>query len=603
MGTVLLPGTAFLELALKAGEEAGAGYVEELTLQAPLVFSGQGAVQVQVTVAPGDDEATRAISIHSRPAAQAEEEGAGEWTLHATGTLGSEAPPAPEPLAAWPPPGAEPLDVADLYERLAESGFDYGPAFQGLRAAWSDGDRVYAEAVLDEAQQEGAAGFAIHPALLDSALHGALLEEAEGETRVPFAWKGVSVSSPGASSLRVRLDFDQDRLSLTAESEGGMPVLAVDSLLTRQIDRAQLAAKPNDSLYGLDWAESALPDLEASAEAPEDPKPQPIDTRPWTEGNPIAATHAATAKVLEAIQAHLAEADPGQGPLVFLTAGALAAPGAKPSLAAAALAGLVRSAQTEHPGRFALIDTDASDASAEALDAAIAATEDEPQLALREGTAFAARLAPAEEGREGGTEGEAEDPAGSPALDPEQTILITGGLSGLGALFARHLAEAHGARHLLLVSRSGEKAEGAKELKDELEALGAAVTIAACDVSKSSSAARPLRRDPRLPPPRRDRPLRRPARRRPGRVPSSRAPRPCPHPQGRRRLAPARAERRAGVVCTSSSSPRSPPRWAAPARATTPPPTPSSTPSPSAAGLKACPPPRSPGAFGSASQS
>ena len=69
-------------------------------------------------------------------------------------------------------------------------------------------------------------------------------------------------------------------------------------------------------------------------------------------------------------------------------------------------------------------------------------------------------------------------------FDPEKTTLITGGLSGLGALFARHLAQAHGARHLLLVSRSGERAEGAKELKDELEGLGAAVTIAACDVSE-----------------------------------------------------------------------------------------------------------------------
>ncbi|HEX6687767.1 MAG TPA: type I polyketide synthase, partial [Solirubrobacterales bacterium] len=66
-------------------------------------------------------------------------------------------------------------------------------------------------------------------------------------------------------------------------------------------------------------------------------------------------------------------------------------------------------------------------------------------------------------------------------------VLITGGLSGLGALVARHLAEKHGARRLLLVSRRGPEAKGATELKAELEELGAEVSIAACDVSDRSA--------------------------------------------------------------------------------------------------------------------
>ncbi len=68
-------------------------------------------------------------------------------------------------------------------------------------------------------------------------------------------------------------------------------------------------------------------------------------------------------------------------------------------------------------------------------------------------------------------------------IDPQKTVLVTGGTGGLGALTARHLAEHHGARHLLLISRSGEKAKGARELKSELAELGAKTTIAACDVS------------------------------------------------------------------------------------------------------------------------
>jgi NAD(P)-dependent dehydrogenase (short-subunit alcohol dehydrogenase family)/acyl carrier protein len=141
------------------------------------------------------------------------------------------------------------------------------------------------------------------------------------------------------------------------------------------------------------------------------------------------------------------------------------------------VAGLLRSAHSEHPGRFGLIDTDGSEASAEALQAAIVASATEPQIALREGQALAARLSVAR------GDPEAEDQTEAQPFDPEKTILVTGGLSGLGALFARHLAARHGAKHLLLVSRSGERAKGATELQAELAELGAEATIAACDVS------------------------------------------------------------------------------------------------------------------------
>ena len=76
-----------------------------------------------------------------------------------------------------------------------------------------------------------------------------------------------------------------------------------------------------------------------------------------------------------------------------------AAEGEAPDPAAAAIWGLVRSAQSEHPGRFALIDTDGSEASEEALAAALALGAEEPQLALREGEALAPRLARVDGGR------------------------------------------------------------------------------------------------------------------------------------------------------------------------------------------------------------
>ena len=115
--TPILPGTAFLELALQAAERCGAKAIGELTLQAPLPLPEQGAVQLQVNVSGQDEEGNgRSRSTHARRAS--EEDEAPEWSTHATGTLTSEAKPAPEPLAAWPPEGAEQIALENLYEQL-----------------------------------------------------------------------------------------------------------------------------------------------------------------------------------------------------------------------------------------------------------------------------------------------------------------------------------------------------------------------------------------------------------------------------------------------------------------------------------------------------
>ncbi len=473
LGTVILPGTAFLELALRAGELTGAQTVSELTLQAPLLLAEQGAAQIQLAVSAPGEQGARPISIHSR----AEEQGeAGEWVLNATGVLSTEAPEAPEPMIAWPPEEAEQIETDDLYERLAEIGFDYGPAFQGLKAAWQEGEAIYAEVSLPEERREEAGRYGIHPALLDAAFHAALgiALEGEGKPAVPFDWRGVRVPGPGPSSLRVQLGVQGDRLRLIAADPSGTPVVEVGSVLGRPVEQSQLAsAGRQGSLYRLERQELSLPE-------PSEEATTLVDTREWESvEHPVEASHAIAAKALELIQAHLADEEAAQTRMVFLTEGAIDTGEAEPSLPAATLAGLLRSAHSEHPGRFALIDTDGSEASSEVIERAIAASATEPQLALREGGALAARLAEAKsEASEGGGEPVEE----TRALDPEETILITGATGALGALFARHLAQ-RGAGNLLLVSRSGEKARGAKELKAELEELGARATIAACDVS------------------------------------------------------------------------------------------------------------------------
>jgi acyl transferase domain-containing protein/acyl carrier protein len=533
MGTRLLPGTGFVELALAAGQRVGSPGLEELTLQAPLLLGEQGALQIQLAVSECDEAGKRSIDIHSRAQASPEDESQ-EWTLHASGVLCSERDTLVEELESfaeqpWPPAGAEELDSEFLYDRLAEAGYNYGPSFQGLRSAWRVGDELYAEVALGSQQESQAHGFCIHPALLDAALHALLLEALDAqrsEVEVPFSFSGVGLYGQGASSLRVRFGKDAERLSVLALDGDGAPVLAIQALEARVIDQSQLRAQRqgHEALFELEWMEqpnvspngSALratqlcsgegllipgvelesfADLETLEHAIEQGASSPklvlveaktiaehVQRRTEADGAaelPQAAgeelveiVRRITESVLELLQAWLASERFSEARLVLVTEGALAVGrGEDPNLAQAALVGLLRSAQSEHPDRFVLIDMDSSEASAGALYGALSSAE--PQLALRRGALYAPRLARVK----------VKDADCLPALDPSATVLITGGTGGLGALLARHMVTEHGVRGLLLVSRSGEKADGAQALAIELRGFGCDVRVAACDVS------------------------------------------------------------------------------------------------------------------------
>ncbi|MFE5588183.1 SDR family NAD(P)-dependent oxidoreductase, partial [Kitasatospora sp. NPDC056531] len=518
-GTVLVPGTGMLELALRAGERAGCEHVEELTLEAPLVVPERGGVQIQLAVGESDGTGRRSLSLHSRIHEEgADEELAGAWVCHATGTLATEAAAAavaaagaaaPD-LMVWPPRDAVALDVTDLYERFAEREFTYGPAFRGVRAAWRRGEEVFAEVALPAEEHGQAARFGIHPALFDSMLHAVALGamEQEGQGRLPFAWSGVSLHAVGATTLRVRLaPTGTDAMSLHAADIAGTPVISVESLLSRPITLDQVRAARGagrDSLFRIDWTELRVPDAGAMSagrawlgEVPaglgglagdrfEDlaALADKIDAGAEVPGtvllpiavgmeDPIAGVRETAARVLAVVQAWVADERWADSRLVLVTRGAVAVePGVDVAdLAAASVWGLVRSAQSEHPGRIVLLDVDGEDAS-HVLPFAVAGTE--PQVALRRGTAFAPRLS-----RVAGVA--AED--AKVAFGPEGTVLVTGATGTLGALVARHLVARHGVRHLLLASRSGEAAPGAAELVAELTEAGAQVTLAACDVA------------------------------------------------------------------------------------------------------------------------
>jgi acyl transferase domain-containing protein/short-subunit dehydrogenase/acyl carrier protein len=443
LGSLLLPGTAFVELALQAGHHVSCDVVQELTLEAPLILPERGGVAVQVVV----DEA-RNVGIYSRVDEQT-------WTRHATGVVGTGGDTA-DNLAEWPPHG-DPVDLDGAYERLADQGYVYGPMFRGLKAAWSDGDDTYAEVALPEGAEAGRYG--IHPALLDSALHAQLVAiEESGDTQLPFAWNGVTLHRTGASELRVRIrKTSDDSASVLVTDMVGDPVLFVESLVSRAMSVEQLSVdRQHDSLFHVVW--SAVPaagNEEATREV-------------------VPSGKGALAHVLGRVQSWLADEANADNRLVFVTRNAVDTDDV--DLAAAPVWGLVRSAIAENPGRFGLVDTDSDD-----VDAAIALGE--PEVSVRGGELRVPRLHRVTEF--------------NGSTDFGDTVLITGGLGGLGALFAKHLA-AQGVQNLVLTSRRGPDAPGAAELADELAALGALATIVACDVADRAAVAKLLKEIPKL---------------------------------------------------------------------------------------------------------
>jgi acyl transferase domain-containing protein/thioesterase domain-containing protein/acyl carrier protein len=516
-GAVLLPGTALVDVALRAGEGLGCGELSELTLRAPLVLPEQGAVTLQAVVGAPDERGSRPVRMYSRAAGS---DGEGEWTLNAEGLLGTSSDAAfPWTPGEWPPAGAEPLRADGLYQRLADGGLEYGPAFQGLRAAWQLGDEVYAEVAAPQAVRDSAEGFGLHPALLDSAMHGlnlgGLLAD-DGRGRLPFSWNGVRLHRAGSATLRVRLaPAGPDAVSFAAVEPSGDPVASVDSLVLRPVSVEQMQAGAYQrSLFRLDWtpvtAGRARPvryallgldtvparafeeaggavdrhrDLPALGESLREPGAVAPDLvlvgvpEPAGDENPVERAHRLAGDVLGLLQSWLADERFASARLVVVSRGAAAPPVTDP--AAATVWGLVRSAQAEHPGRIVLLDLDDAEESAAAVPVAL--DTDEPQLIVRQGAVAAARLARAA--------------VTAPAeADPRAhgTVLVTGGTGALGALVARHLVTEHGVRRLVLTSRRGEDAPGAAELVAELRELGASVAVAAVDVADRDALAKVL---------------------------------------------------------------------------------------------------------------
>jgi acyl transferase domain-containing protein/NADP-dependent 3-hydroxy acid dehydrogenase YdfG len=425
-GVTLLPGSAFADLVIRAGDQVGCGRLEELLLSTPLTVPDRKPVDLQVHLDPPDEDGRRMVSVHSRPA------GGSAWTQHAAAVVTQSDPPADDiflGMATWPPAGAEAIGVDGFYGELARRGYRYGPAFQGLAAAWRRGGEIFAEVELPERVAERVAGFGLHPVLLDAAAHAiALGDQLADGLWLPFSWRDASLYATGATRARVRVSpAGTDSVAITIADPDGRPVAFVGSITARRIAPRQLAAavrrSTSNGLYHLEWVPVTIPEagrrLSAAVLGPDPlglssalgvPRHDSVAdlaggivpdhalitcvTEAEQAGDHAAAARGITRPLLRTVRDWLADDRVGRCRLVVITEGAAAAGDPhRLDLPAAAAWGLIRTAQAEHPDRFALIDLDsATPLDAGQLISALAGSDGEPQLALRGGRTLAARL-------------------------------------------------------------------------------------------------------------------------------------------------------------------------------------------------------------------
>ncbi|MFD8903145.1 SDR family NAD(P)-dependent oxidoreductase, partial [Streptomyces ardesiacus] len=270
----------------------------------------------------------------------------------------------------------------------------YGPAFQGLTAAWTGPEpgEIHAEIELPDTktQQQTPEGYGIHPALLDAALHAAILV-GDDELVLPFAWNGVHLHAIGATRLRVHLSVRDNKIRLLASDPAGAPVLTVDTLVGRPFTAPVTSAVPQgaDDLYRVDWIPVAVPDTDAGA----DPRlVAEVLRMPALGGDEPESVHRVCHALLAGLQHWLSAPDSGTSRLIVLGERAVSThPGESIDPAMAAAWGLAASAQAEATGQITLVDLSPGTDADDGLLAALAATG-EPQLAVRPTGVLAPRL-------------------------------------------------------------------------------------------------------------------------------------------------------------------------------------------------------------------
>lgn len=438
-GKPLLPGAAMVEMALAVGREVGLSGIDELVIHSPVEL-GSEWTRLRLEVYPVDRHRHRDFSLWTS-------QDGSTWHERATGRLVEKVTLAPGHEPA--PSDAQEMEQGAFYEMLAERGLQYGPSFQALEGAVSDGSRVWAQLRLPDGVDPS--GYLLHPTLLDAAFHALSLRDGS-ESVVPFSWAQAEiVHSAVAVQAMLSIDEQGDASVVLADEQGRL------CARVGRVSGRPLSSVRTQSVWMTRWR--MVPPTASAVENPDVPVV-------------VATTDDPLGSVMPVVRSAVLEGNP----LIVVTSGAWhveAGDTVDPRMTA--VWGLVRSAEAEAPGTFTLVDV----ASGDSPDLVRSAGIQSREAALRGGAAFVPELV---------------EVAGGQELPVRGTILITGGTGSLGAVLARHLAGISTVTSLVLVSRSGAAAEGCDTLLADLRELGITAQAVSCDVANATALAEVLGR-------------------------------------------------------------------------------------------------------------
>ncbi|WP_267888471.1 type I polyketide synthase [Nocardia yamanashiensis] len=439
-GRILFPGTAFLELAAFVADQLGLAAVDELTVVTPLFLAENRQVQLQLAVGALDGMRRRVV-VHSF--ADEEDGEPARWIEHASGFLTAEpAVAAAGADAAWPPVTAEPVDIDGLYTDLAELGYHYGPAFQGVRRLWTTPDGFAADIECPPGIEDTVRSFYFHPALLDAGLHGFAAGQGEVPRLVlPFSWQGVRFSGMRSGRMRVSVAFTGNQQARIIVRDGhGLHLGSVESLTVRELTTTlDGAERPAESLFAPTWVRLTQPPGHPAGEPPvtvalfggranalelgggprgrtenhsgaidlvaEYAHPGVVLDGPVSDGvrtarvlalvfepgTGLAPDGAALAAALAVLNDRLAAEAAADSRILVLTRSAVrATPADAVHPHTAALVAMVRSIQLENPDRITIVDVDDLGALERAV--ALAVHTDLNEAAIRRGAVYLRRL-------------------------------------------------------------------------------------------------------------------------------------------------------------------------------------------------------------------
>ena len=279
-GKAIFPGTGYLEMALAAAKQVFDGRNCSLNDVAihevlPLPDEGDQTTQIVLSNVEADHASFEIFSLQESASNPAQE----NWKLHASGTIRSEPVGSSsvetvdlEQLKKVCP---NPFDVAPYYQRLADLGLEYGPAFQGIHQIWGGESEVLGQIILPAENLSESQNYQLHPALLDACfqLLGVATPTSDqndnSKVYVPVGLQSLTLHQPGQGQAWVHGSFsspifnsdgtlsDVLTQNLRLFNETGELIAEVTGLQSKQINRELIrkmsGEQLDDWLYELTW--------------------------------------------------------------------------------------------------------------------------------------------------------------------------------------------------------------------------------------------------------------------------------------------------------------------------------------------------------------